>query len=474
MRDLHALTGSSSASITLQAVGFVLLTGFLIQILSGEKGPFFLIAILGGICMLWLFKEPHWGVLIILVMWFLRLSPPVLGISYLRIPYLISALLLIPLAFTILQDRDIWVWRVPQVKLFAAIGIVLLASTGWSYYHYPMKLLPELDQTGEMLQIFVVRLVFLVFFLYFITTSRKIELSVWLLLGLVISSAVSVLYSATEPGFRRGTAAFGPGTNPTSLPFLCLFGASLLWFYYTCTQSRRGKRLALLFLMPLPTVALASGSRGGFLQLLVFAFLIVKEQEGWSAAKKVRSLLLLGVLSFLLLSIMPTANLLRATSFEAAQSAVGGESLANRVNTVTAALEMIASKPILGIGIGNFRWMHQIAYGSDLHPHNSYIEALLSGGVGCLTLYLLLFYVTYQMLRRLEKTGPRELLWVSKGLRINLILFLVSSISDDIWLSDWLYLMVGLTVAMTRVSQNQFAGFTADRFAFLKTQPCKA
>jgi O-antigen ligase len=469
MRDSHAQTGPLSAWLTLQAVGFVLLTGLLSQILSGDNGLSFLLAILSGICALWLFKEPHWGVLIILLMWFLRISPAVLGVSYLRIPYLVSALLLIPLALAILRDRDIWVWRVPQVKILVAIGIILLASTGWSHYQYPVKLLPKLDQTGEMLQVFFVRIVFLVFFLYFITTSRKIELSIWLLLGLIITSAMSVLYYATEPGFRRGTAAFGPGTNPTGLPFLCLFGASLLWFYYACTQSRRGKWFALLFLIPLPAVALASGSRGGFLQLLVFAALIIREQEGWSAAKKVRSLLLLGVVSFLLLSIMPTANLLRATSFEATRSAVGGESLTNRINTVTAALAMIASNPILGIGIGNFRWMNQIAYGSDLHPHNSYVEALLSGGIGCLILYLLLFYVTYRMLKQLEKIGPSDLLWVSKGLRINLILFLVASISDDIWLNDLLYIMVGLAVAMTRVWQSHYARFTVDRFAFIRT-----
>jgi O-antigen ligase len=361
------------------------------------------------------------------------------------------------------------VWRVPQVKILVAVGMLLLASTGWSNYRYPVNLLPELDQTSEMLQIFFVRMVFLVFFLYFITTSWKIELSIWLLLGLIITSAVSVLYYATEPGFRRASAAFGPGTNPTSLPFLCLFGSSFLWFYYACAESRVGKKLALLFLIPLPTVAVASGSRSGFLQLLVFAVLIVKEQEGWSAAKKVGGLLLLGVASFLLLSIMPAANLLRATSFEATLGAVGGQSLINRINTVTAALEMIAFNPILGIGIGNFRWMHQIAYGSDLHPHNSYVGALLSGGIGCLTLYLLLFSITYRMLKQLEKRGPIDLLWMSKGLRISLILFLVASISDDIWLNDFLYIIVGLTVAMTRVWNDQYAKFTTERPLFIRT-----
>jgi O-antigen ligase len=466
MRDSEAQTASPRARFALQAVGVVLLTGFLIPIFAGDRGLLLLEVLLGGICALWLFKEPHCGVLLILSLWFLEFSPVFLGIKYLRIPYLISALLLIPLVLAILRDREIWVWRVPQIKILGAIGLLYLASIGWSYYQHPIVLLPELDQTGEMLQRFVTRFAFLVFFLYFITTIRKIRLSLWVLLGLIFASAMSATYNLMLPGAHRAWSAFGPGSNPNSLAFLSLFGASLLWFYYSGEQSKRWKHLILVLLAPLPILAIASGSRGGFLQLLIFSALVVKEQEGWSAAKRIRSLLLLGSISLLFLAIIPASSLLRATTFEASYSSAGGESLSNRITTITAAFEMIASNPVLGVGLGNFRWMHQINYGSDLAPHNSYIGALLSGGVGCLALYLLLFYVTYQMLKRLEKSGLQELLWVSKGLRINLILFLIASISDDIWLNDFLYLIIGLAVVMTRVWQSQYQRFTGEQSAF--------
>jgi O-antigen ligase len=466
MRDSEVQTGSPKARIALQAIGVVLLTGLLIQIFSGDKGLLLLQGLLGGVCALWLFKEPHCGVLLILSLWFLEFSPAFLGMKYLRIPYLISALLLIPLVLTILRDREIWVWRVPQIKILGAIGILYLASIGWSYYQNPIVLLPELDQTGEMLQRFVTRLAFLVFFLYFITTLRKIKLSLWVLLSLIFASAMSALYNLMLPGAHRAWSTFGPGSNPNSLAFLSLFGASLLWFYYSEEQSKRWKHLILVPLAPLPILAIASGSRGGFLQLVVFSALIVKGQKGWSATKRIRSLLLLGSIGLLFLAIIPASSLLRATTFEASHSSTGGESLSNRFNTITAAFEMIASNPVLGVGLGNFRWMHQINYGRDLAPHNSYIGALLNGGVGCLALYLLLFYVTYQMLKRLEKSGPQELLWVSKGLRINLLLFLIASISDDIWLNDSLYLMIGLTVVMTRVWQSQYQRAIGDQPPF--------
>jgi hypothetical protein len=59
------------------------------------------------------------------------------------------------------------------------------------------------------------------------------------------------------------------------------------------------------------------------------------------------------------------------------------------------------------------------------------------------------------MLNQLKRSGPRELLWLSKGLRVNFILFLVFSAFADFWVNDFLYLMIGLTVAMTVLWQRQ-------------------
>jgi hypothetical protein len=99
--------------------------------------------------------------------------------------------------------------------------------------------------------------------------------------------------------------------------------------------------------------------------------------------------------------------------------------------------------------------MHQAFYGSELATHNSYVWALVSGGVGALGLYLLLFYLTYQMLKELEKSGPRELLWLTKGLRVGLVPFLVASAFADLWHSELAYLIIGLTVAVMNLSRQR-------------------
>jgi len=156
-----------------------------------------------------------------------------------------------------------------------------------------------------------------------------------------------------------------------------------------------------------------------------------------------------------LFAAVPAAQFLRSTTFDPTVQAKGKGSLNKRINTTVALLEMSASNPILGIGIGNFRWMHQTYYGDDRASHNSYLRALAEGGIGILSLYLLLYYVTYRMLKQLERYGPRELLWLSKGLRVGFLVYLTFSAFSDFLFSDFLYLTIGVAVAMTSLSQRQ-------------------
>ncbi len=72
-----------------------------------------------------------------------------------------------------------------------------------------------------------------------------------------------------------------------------------------------------------------------------------------------------------------------------------------------------------------------------------------------LALYLLLFYVTYRMLRQLERSGPRELLWLSKATKVIFCCFSFFPIFARFWLSDFLYLIVGLAVAMNHLWRRQ-------------------
>jgi O-antigen ligase len=163
------------------------------------------------------------------------------------------------------------------------------------------------------------------------------------------------------------------------------------------------------------------------------------------------------------LAAAPATQIMRATTFDPQLEAPGQQSLQSRQRIVLDSLKMFASDPIFGAGLGNFPWVARTYFGSGGHTHNSYLWALTSGGIGVLALYLLLFYVTYRMLKQLERSGPRELLWLSKGLKVNLLLFLVFSGFADMWMSDFLYLIIGLTTAMTYVWRRQEQAVTVPR-----------
>jgi hypothetical protein len=440
---------SQAALLVLQGMGLLLLSFSLFQIFLTGKAQLYLWAILAGLGTLCILNKPDWGVLVLLMVWFLDYSPRVLGVRFLSVPYLVVGVLLIPFALSILRDRVIWVFRVPQVKIFLLIGILLLASTWWSAARHPLNIVPEFDSTERMLHLFFARLVFLVLFIYFMTTQRKIELAVLLTVVLIIMAAQSA-----SLGGGRARATFSLGANPNRLAFICLFATSLIWFYRSSLQAR-WKPLTVPLLFFLPAIALATGSRSGFLQMIVLAVLILKEQEGWSAMKRIHSFLFLGVVLVFLSVIVPASQYMRATSFDPTTQGPGKQSLNKRITRISNLLETAASNPILGVGIGNFRWVNQTRYGDDRQPHNSYLGTLAESGPPVLALYLLLFYVTYRMLSELQRAGPRELLWLSKGLRVNLILFLIFSAFADFWVNDFLYLMIGLTVAMTVLWRRQ-------------------
>jgi hypothetical protein len=54
-----------------------------------------------------------------------------------------------------------------------------------------------------------------------------------------------------------------------------------------------------------------------------------------------------------------------------------------------------------------------------------------------------------------EAHGPAELLWLAKGLRVGLVLFLLFSAFADFWLSEIFAIVVALPLAMAGVTARQ-------------------
>ena len=452
---------SQGRHVALLGIGLAFLALFLIPLLTQVKGLVLVGgAVVAGFGAALIIYRPHWGVLAVLAAIIIDIDP--IGITGLSPPYLLSMVLSLPLTLAILQDREIWVLRLPQIRILFLIGALFLISVAWNYFQSSFSLPPE---TLRMLVIFVGRLAFLVFFLYFIKTRERIEITVWLIVGLISLLALDALYgfftkSAVHAHFGedRSHANFSLAENANRLGYICLFATSLLWFHYSHGKAHRWQALTLPLLFLLPLTTFTTGSRSGLLQTILLVAFILKEQKGWSIRKRIRTFLVLGLAGLFVAAVVPSHDVTRATTFDPSVETAGQASLRNRIATDFAALQIGLSHPLLGVGLGNFRWVKLVTPGLGMssNTHNAYTWAFTSGGVGVLILYLLLHSLTYRMIRHLESAGPPEFLWLSKGLKVNLFLFLLFSAFTDFWLSDFLYLLVALPISMTVYWQRQY------------------
>jgi O-antigen ligase len=445
---------SRAVSAALPILAFAALTCCLVRILSGSLGLPFLIAVLAAIATVLVITHPHWGLLLILSLWFSELSPALLGAEFLRIPYLVVAALLGPLALRIVAARRLWVLDVREIRILVAIGASLLVSTWWAGFDHPSLLEPVRGARDERaLLLFGSRLVFLVYFAVFMVDRKRIETTVLLIL-LLICVAAATSWSKVFHGEQIGRAAatFGFATNSNRLAFLCLFATTIVWFQRSDGPPGRARRVLWPLLVFLPVTALASGSRGGMLQSLALAALILREQRAASAGRRVLSFVMVACTAVILLMVVPQSLLERTVNFEARSNAYGGQSLQNRIRQLQSAAELFVRHPVIGIGPGNYDWMSRVTSGPGDTAHNSYFLALTEGGLVLFGLYLALFAALFRSLSRIEREGCEELRWLGKALRVGLVLFLIASGSGDIWRDDPLCWILALSIATTALS----------------------
>ena len=441
-------------------LGLTFLALLLIPLLTQIKGMLLLTAAaVGGMGAIWIVRRPYLGVLGIMAAIIIDIDP--IGIPFLGIPYLLSMTLLVPLTLAIVRDREVWVWRLPHFRILCLIGVFFVISLVWNYY----KSIPMSANSMRMFTIFLSRIMFMMFFLYFANTREKIEWSVWLIIAIIVGiAALSLKNFFMHTGIHghfgedRAHADFSMAANANRLAYICLFATCILWFYYSHGKGTPWVKFVIFpFFFLLPLTTFTTGSRSGLLQTGLLIAFILKEQPGWSIVQQVRTFVLLGLAFLVIVLVVPSRNLTRVTSFDPNQQAPGQMSLRQRIATDFAAVKIALDHPLLGVGLGNFVSAERLTpgIGTEAKSHNSYTWALTEGGIGVLALYLLFHFFTYRTLRRLERTGPPEFLWLSKGLKVNLLMFLLFSCFTDFWLSDFFYFLAVLPLALTLYGQRQ-------------------
>src|SRR4029453_5079364 len=123
-------------------------------------------------------------------------------------------------------------------------------------------------------------------------------------------------------------------------------------------------------------------------------------------------------------------------------NAPGSGSAQRRAYTLEIGAKIWTQAPIFGVGLGNWSYKRFLMAParSTAPAHNSYLNALVEGGVVSFVLYLLLFRFTLRQLGASERppsVGRRPaaggLLWMVSDVRICMLSLMVFAIFADLW-----------------------------------------
>jgi O-antigen ligase len=428
-------------------------------------------AILGGLFVSLVMASPIVGLMALIGTLLLGLPPWLAGVGRLTANNLLGLILMGMVAIHLCMTRDLRFIKTPQMILLMLICAIFLASLVRSWYVYIPSGPLRRDFTENTLFLLFSRLAFFIMLANFLKTPKHIILILVSLFAFTMAVIPSVLFNlatqgqemaavAQKPGeFRIASNISSWGKNPNRLAFMCNISILLLWMFAQIWKAKIFRILVVLTMLMLAGLVLMTVSRSGFLSLgLVFMFLIF--QRGISPA--LRSGLMVApvfcALVFFLVLPPRASERLMNLSTDQSEGAEGARSTKIRLATKEHAMEIFKDDPLLGVGPGNFRWLHQQLYPYSIAagrpPHNSYLWALAEGGVIAALGYAVLFFFIWRDLRAAHHQFSQEhALWhVTRFLAGYLVIFLFFSAFADFWLEPHLYLLAALSMLVKRMA----------------------
>jgi O-antigen ligase len=337
----------------------------------------------------------------------------------------------------------------------------------------------DLDITELRLRYALLCGMYVIYFAAFLRRRWHILLLVGLVVSFVLMTSPNAIWHAlTSEGSldeTRASATFGivAARNANRLAFFCVLALAFIGYAIQAFKSRPLTLLGGSAIVMLVVTIFLSASRSGLLNLGILSVLFLA-RTGIDRRRIAGLVIVLLVASVAVLAIVPERHLDRITAFFATDRAVeaagssGGSNLA-RLEMLRVGLRMFAENPLLGVGIGNSRWVAVVDYGgvrlSGLH--NSYVTALAEGGLLLMAAYLLLFWSVLASLartRRLVAQAPGlRLGWAVEATWTSFLLLLVFSAFADVWHEVPLFILTGLSIVLERLYRRETTGLLPTR-----------
>jgi O-antigen ligase len=285
--------------------------------------------------------------------------------------------------------------------------------------------------------------------------TRQRIFSLWKLvvvcgIGLGVGAIKSYMKGEfTAQGLRIEGLVGGMFENPndlaTALDLLLPFAVVLMLI---------GKGFARLFYLACAAImaigVLVTLSRGGFLGLIASGGLLL-----WKLGRGRRLKTILGaaMICGILFAAMPGGYGARiATIFNNDQDQTGSAQL--RRELMERAASIAISRPIVGVGMGNFH-IYSIR---EKEAHNAYLEIAAELGVMGLIAYLIVIFAPLRSLHRIERQtrgmrskSEQEMYWLSVSIQAAFIAYMVCSFFASIQYLWHLYYTAAYAVALRQI-----------------------
>jgi putative inorganic carbon (HCO3(-)) transporter len=197
---------------------------------------------------------------------------------------------------------------------------------------------------------------------------------------------------------------------------------------------------------------LLTGSRGGFLALIVTAVICLWEFAIRGRRKYLLILLPVVGVIFLQSSGEMITSRLKGTLDASGDAASSYESSQQRQGLFWRSLEVTRKYPLFGVGTGNFK-----ALSGNWHvTHNAYTEMSSEGGIPALILYALILWSGFRNIRATKRfaNSQRETNLLAKALQASLIGYLTGAFFLSIATGFFGYFLVTYSTALFLIAKE--------------------
>ena len=362
-------------------------------------------------------------------------------------PYTLIAIILGTVALVLEHGKILL--RGPEI-LLGVFSCVVLASSAAAVY-------PSISFAYDNISLYFSWVLIYILIANVVVTEERflIFMAAFLVYSFKMSQHATVSWAKDGFAFRNWGATGAPGWFENSGEFgiqMCVFLPLVVAFvvalgrYWRPWMRAAGWGVAGTAI----TGMIASSSRGALLGLAGVTLWMLTHTR-----RKLRAFVVTIALAAAVYNITPDAQKAR---FQRAGQDVTSVS---RTDNWRDGLQMMQQFPVLGIGYANWRTYHLNYYGSQLLPHNMFIEAGAEMGYSGLLAFIALIGCTFAVNRntrrtlRLEGERGHFMTVMAHGLDGALVGCLVSGFFVTVLYYPFFWINLAMTVALNRAAANR-------------------